>query len=45
LQLLTVIFEKAFEKCKAGADVIVVGNEIEKDMNLIAEMAKAIHSI
>ena len=37
--------EKALERCKAGADVIVVGNAIEKDMNLIAEMAHAIHSI
>jgi phosphoglycerol geranylgeranyltransferase len=37
--------ERAIANCKAGADVIVVGNAIEKDKNLIAEMAKAIHSI
>jgi len=30
--------------CQAGADVIVVGNAIEKDKNLIAELANAIHS-
>jgi phosphoglycerol geranylgeranyltransferase len=37
--------EKAYRNCKAGADVIVVGNAIEKDPNLIKEMAAAIHSI
>jgi len=36
---------KALENAKAGADVIVVGNAIEKDPNLIKEMATAIHSI
>jgi geranylgeranylglyceryl phosphate synthase family protein len=36
--------EKAYLNCKAGADVIVVGNAIEKDENLIAEMAAAVHS-
>lgn len=35
--------EKAYLNCKAGADVIVVGNAIEKDPNLIKEMANAIH--
>jgi len=37
--------EKAYLNCKAGADIIVVGNAIEKDPNLITEMAAAIHSI
>lgn len=36
--------EKALELCTAGADVIVVGNSIEKDPGIIAEMADAIHS-
>ena len=36
--------EKATANCRAGADVIVVGNAIEKDENLIAEIAKAIHN-
>jgi putative glycerol-1-phosphate prenyltransferase len=35
--------EKAYLNCKAGADVIVVGNAIEKDASLIAEMAAAVH--
>ncbi len=37
--------EKAYRNCKAGADVIVVGNAIEKDPGLIKEMSNAIHSI
>src|SRR6476661_3577974 len=37
--------EKAYRNCKAGADVIVVGNAIEKDAGLIKEMSAAIHSI
>jgi phosphoglycerol geranylgeranyltransferase len=37
--------EKAYRNCKAGADLIVVGNAIEKDSSLIKEMAAAIHSI
>jgi heptaprenylglyceryl phosphate synthase len=36
--------EKAYRNCKAGADVIVVGNAIEKDPSLIREIAAAIHS-
>ena len=35
--------EKAKEKCKAGADIIVVGNAIEKENGLIKEIANAIH--
>lgn len=37
--------EKAYLNCKAGADVIVVGNAIEKDQHLIKEMASAVHSV
>ena len=37
--------EKAYLNCKAGADVIVVGNAIEKDASLIKEMAAAVHSV
>ncbi|MEO6221121.1 MAG: geranylgeranylglyceryl/heptaprenylglyceryl phosphate synthase [Ginsengibacter sp.] len=37
--------EKAYLDCKAGADVIVVGNAIEKDDTLIMEMAAAVHSV
>jgi phosphoglycerol geranylgeranyltransferase len=37
--------EKAYRNCKAGADVIVIGNAIEKDESLIREMALAIHSV
>lgn len=37
--------EKAYRNCKAGADVIVIGNAIEKDPQLIKEMAAAIHSV
>lgn len=37
--------EKAYRNCKAGADVIVIGNAIEKDISLIKEMSAAIHSV
>ncbi len=37
--------EKAYLNCKAGADVIVVGNAIEKDASLIKEMASAVHGV
>jgi phosphoglycerol geranylgeranyltransferase len=37
--------EKAYLNCKAGADIIVVGNAIEKDPSLITEMSAAIHSV
>ena len=37
--------EKAFLDCKAGADVIVVGNAIENNSSLIKEISEAIHSI
>lgn len=37
--------EKAIANCKAGADLIVVGNSIEQDVTLIKRMAEAIHSV
>lgn len=37
--------EKAYLNCKAGADIIVVGNAIEKDVSLIKEISAAIHSV
>ena len=37
--------EKAYLNCRAGADVIVVGNAIEKDHSLIKELAAAVHSV
>jgi putative glycerol-1-phosphate prenyltransferase len=36
--------ELALEKCRAGADVIVVGNSIEKNQGLIYEIAEAVHA-
>lgn len=35
--------EKAVENCNAGADVIVVGNAIEKEISLLKEISSAIH--
>lgn len=35
--------EIAAENCKAGADVIVIGNGFEEDRLLITEMASAVH--
>lgn len=37
--------EKAYLLCKAGSDVIVVGNAIEKNSSLIRELSDAIHSV
>ena len=37
--------EKALANVQAGADVIVVGNAIEKDPGLIKELAQAVHSV
>lgn len=36
--------EKAIQACKAGADIIVVGNAIETDPTLITSISNAIHS-
>ena len=35
--------EKAMANCKAGADIIVVGNSIEKNPNLLEQIAQSIH--
>ncbi|OQA01415.1 MAG: Heptaprenylglyceryl phosphate synthase [Bacteroidetes bacterium ADurb.Bin408] len=37
--------EKACDNCRAGADVIVVGNAIESSASLIDEISQAIHEI
>src|SRR5690348_15209867 len=37
--------EKVYLNCKAGAEVIVVGNAIEKDESLIMELASSVHSV
>jgi phosphoglycerol geranylgeranyltransferase len=37
--------EQAVKSCKAGADIIVVGNAIEKDNKLISSISEAIHSL
>jgi len=37
--------EKAYLNCKAGADVIVVGNAIEKNASLIREISAAVQSL
>lgn len=37
--------EQALLACRAGADVIVVGNAIEEDVSIIQEIAGAVHSV
>src|SRR5438552_6687086 len=37
--------DKAYLNCKAGADLILVGNAIEKDSSLIKEISNAVHSV
>lgn len=37
--------EKAYLNCKAGADVIVVGNAIEKDPAIIVDLSQAVHTM
>jgi len=37
--------EKAYRNCRAGADLIVTGNAIEKDRKLIREISNAIHAV
>ena len=37
--------EKAYLDCKAGADLVVVGNALEKDPGLIKEMCAAVHAV
>lgn len=36
--------QKAFDNVKAGADIIVVGDAIEKDPSLIVDLSAAVHS-
>lgn len=36
--------DQAIEACEAGADIIVVGNAIEKEASLISELSSAIHA-
>ena len=36
--------QKAFDNVRAGADVIVVGDAIEKDPSLIVDLSAAVHS-
>ena len=37
--------KKAIENCQSGADLIVVGNAIEKDPSLILDISQGIQSI
>ena len=37
--------EKAFEICNAGADIIVVGNALETNPDLISELSSVVHSL
>lgn len=37
--------EQAVKSCKAGADIIVVGNALEKDHKLILSISEALHNI
>ena len=37
--------DAAIERCRAGADVIVVGNAIESDHQLIREISEGIHAL
>jgi putative glycerol-1-phosphate prenyltransferase len=36
--------EKAYTICKAGADIVVVGNAIEKESSLVVEISDAVHA-
>ena len=36
--------EEAYNKCKAGADVVVVGNAVEADASLLFELVDAVHT-
>jgi putative glycerol-1-phosphate prenyltransferase len=37
--------QQAIDACNAGADIVVVGNAIEKDPNLVGILVKAVHSL
>jgi phosphoglycerol geranylgeranyltransferase len=36
--------EKVFEACNAGADIIVIGNALETNPNLVAELSSVVHT-
>jgi phosphoglycerol geranylgeranyltransferase len=36
--------EQVYQSCKAGADIVVVGNAIEKDPSLIRDLVQAAHA-
>lgn len=37
--------EQACKICKAGADIVVIGNAVEKNPNIIRELSEAIHNL
>ena len=37
--------QQAINACKAGADVVVVGNAFEKNKSLVRNIARAVHSL
>jgi phosphoglycerol geranylgeranyltransferase len=37
--------EKVYEACYAGADIIVIGNALETNPNLITELSAAVHTL
>lgn len=37
--------QTAMDKCRAGADIVVIGNAIEANPSLISELSDAVHSI
>ena len=37
--------QTAMDKCRAGADIVVVGNAIESNPSLISELSDAVHSV
>jgi len=36
--------EQASEACRSGADIVVVGNAIEKNINLVTKLSNAVHA-
>jgi len=37
--------QQAIDACQAGADIVVVGNAIEKDQDLVGSLVQAIHGL
>ena len=37
--------QQAIDACLAGADIVVVGNAIEKDQDLVGSLVQAIHGL